>query len=267
MSTNINTYRKRVERIEKSMAPMVSPAQLSPQQAFLAAMQQPQSQTVLNKQDAPRPSSQKVVSATVDNGAKRKRQAQAGSSAPVVVPATLESLDKPSLIVLVRALDAERKANDTKKPRTLSSVLGKTAAAAPPRPLSEAQLNKLKAQMTKKTAAAIKKCKVTSQAAKPWVEVHEGMLLSTAKALIGAVGTQKSDTKKYYTRTLQPAEVTQFLPSLPAINKAEFTGKTWSLGPRGKVYTSVAFEKAEFKYDKSSSMLVLRLRLYNHRDW
>ena len=90
------------------------------------------------------------------------------------------------------------------------------------------------------------------------------MTLATARALIGAHGTVNKDTRKFFLVKLTPKELTQFLPDLPLLNDAHFTGPTWTFGGqrRGKVMTEMTFDKIEFKYDKSTSLLTLRLQLF-----
>ena len=97
-----------------------------------------------------------------------------------------------------------------------------------------------------------------------WAEVHEGMTVSTARALIGSHGTVTRDTHKSFLVTLTPQELTQFLPGLPLLNDAEFTGPVWTFGgqKRRKTMREMAFEKAEVKYTKSIKLLTLRIRLW-----
>ena len=90
------------------------------------------------------------------------------------------------------------------------------------------------------------------------------MTLATARSLIGAHGTVSKDTKKFFLVKLTPQELTQFLPTLPLLNDAHFTGKVWTFGGRrpGKIMREMTFDKIEFKYNKSTSLLALRLQLF-----
>ena len=87
----------------------------------------------------------------------------------------------------------------------------------------------MKKALAKKAVAAIKKTKITSNSSKPWVEVHEGMSLEQAKILIGECGEVKKDTKSLFVVNLTSG-LFDFLPTLPPVNQAHFTGKMWSFG-------------------------------------
>ena len=90
----------------------------------------------------------------------------------VEIPSNLNALSKNDLIELVLQLDAERQ-KSSKKLKT-----------------NEPSPDKLKKSLTKKLTNEIKKAKVRTQNAKPWVEVHEGVSLSYAQNLVKDIGTQ-----------------------------------------------------------------------------
>ena len=154
-----------------------------------------------------------------------------------------------------------------KKPRTTGSASSSAAAASSSNGgdiFESIDMQKTKKMLTKKAIAAVKRTKVSSHSSKPWVEVNEGMRMDDAKSLIGSHGTEVKDTKQYYVRALTPSELAAFLPALPSTNLAHYTGKVWCFPgatPKGRTNTEVIFEKAEYKYSKSSSMLTLRMRI------
>jgi len=165
--------------------------------------------------------------------------------APVTsIPKNLEMLSKKQLINLIQLLDQERNLPQ-KKQKT-----------------SEPNVDKMKKKFAKKLITLIKKCRVNASS-KPWAEVHEGVTLEYAQNFIGEIGIVKKDTKRLFVKTLEPAEISKLLPELPQINVAKWTGHVWNFAgaPKGNPKVSTVFAEGEFKYDKSSNMMTIRVRV------
>ena len=127
-------------------------------------------------------------------------------------------------------------------------------------------IKKMKEALAKKAVFAIKKTKITNNTAKPWVEVNEGMPFAHAMVLIDEIGTVAEDTKTAFVKTLSPSNILKFLPTLPEVNAALFTGHMWfpsSDGAPSNVYVTVKFEQCKFEFNKDAGNLVLKLKLFN----
>lgn len=162
--------------------------------------------------------------------------------AAVEIPEDLEDLSKEALIDLVNALEEERKAGKAVKKQK-----------------KEPDANKLKKTLTKKLCAAIKKAHLKTTNAKPWVEVHEGVELEFAKKFTNDFGTQTKDTRKTWLKKLTSNEIIGLFPDLPSEHSAKWTGK--DLFRRKNLKCAVLFECGEMKFDKSSNMMSVRIRL------
>jgi len=164
---------------------------------------------------------------------------------PVVsIPKNLEMLSKKQLVSLIQQLDEERN-HPQKKQKT-----------------SEPNVDKMKKKLAKKLITLIKKCRVNASS-KPWAEVHEGVSFEYAQNFVGEFGSMKKDSKRLFVKTLEPEEISKLLPELPQINIAKWTGHVWNFfgAPKGNPKTSTVFAEGEFKYDKSSNMMTIRVRV------